>query len=146
MKTLACVVFELEESERIEDFIVKLKEIGSVKTSKINRQPVGWQDKLKAILSTFGVTSSCGGYKLMFYVVKAVSKKPAAFMKDIYEEVAKACNEDSTSVESEIRYVIYKILKYNSSKKVNEVLGIPNDANIKLTPNKLIRYLSSILF
>ena len=146
MKTLACIVVELEQGERVEDFFDQLKEIVAANKVKAAVTSVEWKDKLKNILSKRRVPASCRGYDLLFYAVEVAAKNPGVFMNFIYDEVAQMCGEEQRIVESCIRYVTDKIVRLNHKEKINNVLGVPTDTKIKLTPSSFIKYLASTLF
>lgn len=67
-------------------------------------------------------------------------------MKDIYLQVSKECGEEPKIIESQIRYVIDKMVQLNKPDKRKKVLGIPADTNIKFTPSGVIKYLAITLF
>ena len=67
-------------------------------------------------------------------------------MKDIYLQVSEECGEEPKIIESQIRYVIDKMVQLNKPDKRKKVLGIPADTNIKFTPSGVIKYLAITLF
>lgn len=145
MKQVACIVFEIEDGERLEDFVEKIRKVLNVKSINLVRK-FDWKDKLKAVLSKLGVTANCRGYRKLFYMVHASHKIPHATMNQLYKYAAKECKEDASAVKNQVEYIVRKIERCNSYKQICEALEITLDSNMKITPARFVRTLAEVVY
>ncbi len=155
MKKLACVVFELEEGESVEEFMLKLESLGD--NEKVNPRMVNtfdegvtWRNKLKQILNNLGITKTSKGYSMLFYMMEEIENDPSQrehiYLKSLYAGVMEKTGATYIRIERRIRTVIDKIYTHNAREYANNVLNIPDEYNAEITTSYFISVLANLLF
>lgn len=154
MKKVFCVVIELDDYERAEDVIARIK--SSCETTKIcdiqqlEVTSFAWRAQLKMLMNNLGESTSTMGYNTLFDIMEAVEKNPEyqerCMLKQLYSYVTKKTGRPYIQLERNIRTMIERIYDNNPTEYVHNILGIPEDSNIKITNKKFIALLIEKLF
>ncbi len=130
MKKIACVVFELEENETVEDVVAKLEKC-NIKVKNIPYNTVveteDWRVRLKNILNDLGENISTLGYGAMFDIMECVEKNPKYkehfLVKELYAYVTEKTGRPYSQIERNIRAMIERIFTKNSYEDIKKILG-----------------------
>jgi len=142
MRKLACLVFELEDNESVEDIIASFDKSGKIvkciPVTKKKNQSSDWRENLQRILNDLGEDISTMGYGLMFDIMEEVEKNPKYkkhfLVKELYAPAIKKTGKTYSQVERNIRAMIERIFNNNSVEYVHSILGVSAESYVKM-PN-----------
>lgn len=147
MKTVACLIFEVDETQSLSQIAKKMEDVFDTKIlSNEILNDLNWQTKLANIFTKLGANSNCGGYILVFDIVEAFNTNPCFTLCEIYQQLEKKYNIQTRTLDTRVRYFLAKILEENSKGKIAKVLGIKEINKEKLLPKTFFKLLVQAVF
>lgn len=147
---MATYVVIKTEDDSIESLVKLLEKNGITASTLIPSTTESWEDKLKGVLKSLSVNTTFKGYRFLNYAMEAIANNPKhrdkLKMRDVYQYVMKKTGESYHNVERDIRQLIHSIYKRNSTKYVNEVLNIPEGAEVKVTNSHFLGMMADFIF
>ena len=154
MKKVACVVFEVDENEQVEDIVARIEKV----CSKVNvcdiqqtaEQDTHWRVQLSTMLKNLGEDISTMGYSILFDIMEYVEKEPKYkkhfSLKELYGYVTEKTGKPYYQVERNIRAMIERIYKNNPVEYVHGLLGIQDKSKSTMTNAKFIALIIQKMF
>ena len=154
MKKVACVVFEVDENEKVEDIVARIQNA----CSKVNicdihqseEKDALWRVRLSTILKNLGEDISTMGYSILFDIMECVEKEPEYqkyfLLKQLYGYVTEKTGTPYDRIARNIRTMIDRIYANNSAQYIQKVLGIDEESYKQLTNSSFIALLIGKLF
>ena len=154
MKKIACVVFEVAEDEMVENVISQIQtSLGRPKCEFVESYycfEEVWKDKLKNILNRLSVVADRKGYFQLFYVMEAIAKNPDMknnlLIRKVYGEVTNKTGATYQQLYRNIRSLIDRIYRTNTSDYIKEVLKLKGEHSKPLENKEFIAVLAELIF
>lgn len=153
MRKLACIVLEVEDDQKLDDFIKHIQKFEprlvytAKRASKENITPEEkWNDRYKEIMSNLGISMSLAGYNDVKAIIECLHKMPNAKLDRIYDIAEKKHQRAPGTMGRTVRYTVQKAIQACGVEGVGKALGLKFKPNMKFTNKNFLRYLHDAVY
>ena len=149
MCKIACIVFEVEEERDVEALINHIEKFNPrlvFTASQLKNDEVAVEERYSALMIKLGIENSLVGYDDLKKAIEIFHRMPHGKMKNVYDIAEKEAGKPTGTMDTNIRYVVKKLVSMYGVQRLGQALGLTLSENIKITNKNFIRYIHDAVY